>query len=46
MTRFGEISPLWQNLKVFGQKLLLTIWPNFEHALAWYVMLFGKVALL
>ena len=36
MTRLGEISPLWQNFKVFGQllKALFTIWQNFEPILA------------
>ena len=36
MTRLGEISPLWQNLKVFEQlkKALFTIWQNFEPTLS------------
>ena len=36
VTRLGEISPLWQNLKVFGQllKALFTIWQNCEPTLA------------
>ena len=39
VTRFGEISPFWQNLQSLGQffKALFTIWQNFETTLANFV---------
>ena len=35
-TRFGDISPLWQNFKALWQFVegLLSIWENFEPTLA------------
>ena len=35
VTRFNEITPLWQNFKVFGNFLqgLFSIWQNFEPAM-------------
>ena len=39
VTRFGEISPLWQNLQSLWQffEALFTIWQNFEPTLAYFV---------
>ena len=39
VTRFGEISPLWPNLKSFGQLIesLFSIWQTFEPGLTNFV---------
>ena len=36
VTRYGEISPIWQNLQSLGQifKAPFTIWQNFEPTFA------------
>ena len=44
VTRFGEISPFWQNLQSLGQFFegLFTIWENLGPTLANFVCHFGS----